>query len=579
MALFNLANITAALADTKESGVSFAGLAKKWETVQDVTDLIAAINDCKNLQFLDLEGNTLGIECAKEIGEALKKHPEFKKALFKDLFTGRMKTEIPLALESLGLGMSAANAHLTVLDCSDNALGPNGMAGLVRLIKSSTCYSLQELKLNNCGLGITGAKMLAESLTINYNDSVKAGTPLELKVFVAGRNRLENEGAKALSAIFGKIGTLEEISIPQNGIYHVGMTALSQALRENKNIQILNLNDNTIGPIGALALSDAFYSVQSIKEINFGDCLLKNKGGLSLSEALADGHPDLEVLNLSANEIGPEVGEALADAMSNKMHLRQFILDSNQFGEEGVEIIQNIMDRNNHLEALVLEEDEGLLTDNEDSAGSGDEEQEDEEEEEGDEEEEEDDGEHSYVDSDDVEEGEFFIGVNTTVNETFETSLDRSFTNGSGEAPEPDSVAAFCQHQKPTFEMFAQIQEDDKVAAFREYLLGASEDDYLIYLVFTILKCSSVSENSKDALTLSQELFKDAFEYAKNNNRMKSLRNFFLIQLGLLKSEEKQFNPTFNVKACRAALSNAIKHNALPDDEKNIFEVFLNAAN
>lgn len=35
MALFNLSNITAALADTKESGVSFAGLAKKWETVQD----------------------------------------------------------------------------------------------------------------------------------------------------------------------------------------------------------------------------------------------------------------------------------------------------------------------------------------------------------------------------------------------------------------------------------------------------------------------------------------------------------------------------------------------------------------
>lgn len=60
---------------------------------------------------------------------------------------------------------------------------------------------------------------------------------------------------------------------------------------------------------------------------------------------------------------------------------------------------------------------------------------------------------------------------------------------------------------------------------------------------------------------------------------MKSLRNFFLIQLGMLKSEEKQFNPTFNVKACRAALSNAIKHNALPEEEKNIFEVFLNASN
>lgn len=90
-----------------------------------------------------MEGNTLGVDAARGIGEALKKHPEFKRALFKDLFTGRLKTEIPKALELLGKGMITAGAQLTVLDCSDNALGPNGMTGLVELLKSSTCFSLQ----------------------------------------------------------------------------------------------------------------------------------------------------------------------------------------------------------------------------------------------------------------------------------------------------------------------------------------------------------------------------------------------------------------------------------------------------
>lgn len=85
----------------------------------------------------------MGVDAARGIGEALKKHPEFKKALFKDMFTGRMKTEIPLALQHLGDGMITAGAQLTVLDCSDNALGPNGMVGLVDLLKSPTCYSLQ----------------------------------------------------------------------------------------------------------------------------------------------------------------------------------------------------------------------------------------------------------------------------------------------------------------------------------------------------------------------------------------------------------------------------------------------------
>lgn len=60
-----------------------------------VTD---AIKTCKHLEYLNLEGNTLGVEAAKAIGIALSAHPELKRALWKDMFTGRMKDEIPQAL-------------------------------------------------------------------------------------------------------------------------------------------------------------------------------------------------------------------------------------------------------------------------------------------------------------------------------------------------------------------------------------------------------------------------------------------------------------------------------------------------
>lgn len=60
--------------------------------------IIVAINNCSNLEYLNLEGNTLGVEAAKCIAKALEKHPELKRALWKDMFTGRMKTEIPKAL-------------------------------------------------------------------------------------------------------------------------------------------------------------------------------------------------------------------------------------------------------------------------------------------------------------------------------------------------------------------------------------------------------------------------------------------------------------------------------------------------
>jgi Ran GTPase-activating protein 1 len=109
-------------------------------------------------------------------------------------------------------------------------------------------------------------------------------------------------------------------------------------------MKIINFNDNTITAKGADVLAEAFYAIENLIEINLGDCLLKDEGGQTLSDVLADCHPDLEVVNLSGNEIGPEVGIALANSMGAKESLKKFNLDSNQFGDEGVEQIQQIME-------------------------------------------------------------------------------------------------------------------------------------------------------------------------------------------------------------------------------------------
>lgn len=44
--------------------------------------------------------------------------------------------------------------------------------------------------------------MLAQALSDCLTASKSAGTPLALKTFIVGRNRLENEGAFALSEFF-----------------------------------------------------------------------------------------------------------------------------------------------------------------------------------------------------------------------------------------------------------------------------------------------------------------------------------------------------------------------------------------
>ena len=119
----------------------------------------------------------MGPEAAKGVAKALEKHgANLKRALWKDMFTGRMKDEIPLALEYLGKGLYTAGTKLVELDLSDNAFGPIGIKGLASLLSSSSCYTLQELRLNNNGLGISGGKMLAQALLDCHKKSMKAGT-------------------------------------------------------------------------------------------------------------------------------------------------------------------------------------------------------------------------------------------------------------------------------------------------------------------------------------------------------------------------------------------------------------------
>lgn len=60
---------------------------------------------------------------------------------------------------SLGSALMIAGARLTELDLSDNAFGPDGVKGIEQLLKSPSCHTLRELRLNNCGVGIGGGKV------------------------------------------------------------------------------------------------------------------------------------------------------------------------------------------------------------------------------------------------------------------------------------------------------------------------------------------------------------------------------------------------------------------------------------
>uniref|UniRef100_A0A914PNB0 Uncharacterized protein n=1 Tax=Panagrolaimus davidi TaxID=227884 RepID=A0A914PNB0_9BILA len=131
---------------------------KRWDTVEDGKSVAAKILETKRIHTLDLSGNTLGVQAAEPIAEALKKHPELKIAQWNNLFTTRLNTEIPVVLKSFTDAMIFAGTRLTTLDLSDNAIGPQAIHGLQDFLSSEACFGLKNLYLNNCGLGSAGIR-------------------------------------------------------------------------------------------------------------------------------------------------------------------------------------------------------------------------------------------------------------------------------------------------------------------------------------------------------------------------------------------------------------------------------------
>lgn len=529
--------------------LSFSGKNHKWNTAEDAQPVVDAILAASDLRCLALDGNTLGVEAAKVIGDALAAHPEFERAHWKDLFTGRLKSEIPDALRHLFSGLVRAGAKLKELDLSHNALGPVGVEGMVDFMCSPVCYSLEELRLDNNGLGIKGGTMLAQSLLKLVENAKAANTPLKLKVFISGRNRLENEGAEMFAKFFKAVGTLEHVAMPQNGIFHVGIAALASAFSVNPNLRKINLNDNTFTPKGAKAMAEKLLSMQNLEVIDFGDCLLKTAGAKHIADAVIDVHTKLQELRLDSNEIGVNGGLAVANAMVNKDNLKVLNLDGNQFGAEGREKMFIVLQNIGRLDALeTLENDENTASEDEDT----DEEEEDDE------------------DEDDVQEVEP-SGV---------SPLKRA---DAVIQPVRGTAAEF--RAQPTAARLLGLGNSGPSQMVEEArrLSEGSQEEFIFHCFGLLMRTASLAtsnnEQVQEAVKTTTDQLAETIFAEKPDDLSSAATNAMLIHLGLIKCEDKKFKLEWDLRGCLLTLAAIVKHRTFPDHTKNALQLFLSRPN
>ncbi|XP_069823308.1 ran GTPase-activating protein 1 [Dendropsophus ebraccatus] len=523
MASEDISQLADSLAKTKVGGgeLSFKGRSLKLNTAQDAEEVVQEIDGFEGLQALRLEGNTVGVEAAKAIAKSLETKSDLKRCHWSDMFTGRLRSEIPSALISLGEALITAGAQLTELDLSDNAFGPDGVRGFEALLKSPSCYTLQELRLNNCGMGIGGGKILAAALIECHKKSSSLGKPLSLKIFVAGRNRLENDGATALAEAFRLIGTLEEVHMPQNGINHAGITALAEAFKVNPLLKVLNLNDNTFTDKGGIAMAEALKTLRQVEQINFGDCLVRSKGALAIASALKEGLHKIKEINLSFCEIKRDAAISLAEAVEDKSELEKLDLNGNNLGEEGCDHVQEILDGYNMSSVLAtLSDDEGDEDDEEDDDDDDDE----------DDDEEEEDGE----DDEDEEEEDEEEGDEEEENEQEKTKKLTPQESTPAAAPRPPVDAS-------TFLSFPSPEKLLRMGPRRSAIIAQTDVSDTEKVVQAFIQISSVYRDDQEVKTAVEEtvdeLMKTAFSTTAFQPNM--FVTSLLVRMGLLKSEEK----------------------------------------
>ncbi|KAG5360275.1 Ran GTPase-activating protein 1 [Yarrowia sp. B02] len=321
-------------------------------------------------------GNTFGIDACKAIADAIRDKQNITKVSFDDIFTGRLKDEIPKSMEHITEAVLTLK-NATTVDFSDNAFGITTVDPLADFLGKHV--PLQHLHLTNNGFGPAAGTKIGEALERLAEAKKEAKSDIKLETVICGRNRLENGSMESWAKYLATHGSVKNLQLKQNGIRQDGIvTLLEKGLAKCPALEILDLQDNTFTKKGAKALAKVYAEWPELIELGISDCLLSGKGSIFLGEALRDGKPleKLEILRLQYNEINLDGAEALYEALEKNLPaIKVLELNGNCFPEDEdvIDKITKLFDSRGHGELDELDEMEEPDSDEEDEDESEDE--------------------------------------------------------------------------------------------------------------------------------------------------------------------------------------------------------------
>jgi len=309
---------------------------------ENCDDVVKAIQS--GLKFIRCTNCGLGAEDAKPIGEALRAHRSNCEVV--QLALGANKLGSVDACKLLGDALKNI-AKLQDLDLGANRMDLESIKALREGLASNTC--IEHLNLSYNLLGDEGMATLAE--VIVENEALPL-TELNLRMTQIGPS-----GAKELTKVINKKGTkFRVLNLSQNAIGTEGAAALSEALKENCWLRHLNLSGSPRGPNigsrGAVRIGEALTMPQPLRShtVTQEDRMLAKM----TSPIRSVDKFNLAYLDLSANDINDEDGDAIGQGLKTNTSLKSLSLRCNLLGRKTGRSIAEALYTNASLKTLDL---------------------------------------------------------------------------------------------------------------------------------------------------------------------------------------------------------------------------------
>ncbi|XP_062180136.1 RAN GTPase-activating protein 1-like isoform X2 [Phragmites australis] len=294
-------------------------------------------NSYKRICF---SNRSFGIDAANVAGPILESiKGQLTEVDISDFVAGRPEDE---ALDVMRIFSKALEGSiLRYLNISDNALGEKGVRAFTELLKSQE--NLEELYVMNDGISEEAAKALSKLIPSTE----------KLKVLHFHNNMTGDEGAMSIAEMVKLSPNLESFRCSATRIGSDGGVALAEALGACTRLKKLDLRDNLFGVDAGISLSKTLQKLPDLVELYISDLNLENKGTIAIANALKQSAPQLEVLEMTGNEINAKAAPDLAKCLAAMQSLKKLTLAENELKDDGAVIIaKSLEDGHAYLKEL-----------------------------------------------------------------------------------------------------------------------------------------------------------------------------------------------------------------------------------